>query len=158
MKLQTLFSIALVLFLSSTVLAQQDSVTATGFLTDTLCGAKGATASHVKHAKSIVASGKAKYAIYDEETRQLYILEPQETAVAYLGQRVTIAGTLRATAVRRAGQTLDNASQQAVSHSPRAGAPLDPSAALGTGTSTPVAGVLSVSSIATAPPPGDSQE
>ena len=57
----------------------------------------------------------------------------------YLGQRVTITGTLSATPVKRAGQKLDPASGEVVRHTPRAGAPLD--------TSTPVAGVLTVASI-----------
>ena len=82
--------------------AQQVSVT--GFLTDTLCGRRGATAQHIEHAKRSVASGKAKYAIYDERTKQLYILEPQDTAVQYLGQRVTITGTLSPAAEKRAGE------------------------------------------------------
>ena len=54
------------------------SVTATGYLTDTMCGAKGATANHIECAKSKVASGKAQYAIYDGASRRLYILETQD--------------------------------------------------------------------------------
>ena len=84
----------LILFLSSPVLAQQGSVTVTGFLTDTRCGAKGANALHVDCARRNVASGKAKYALYDQRTKKLYVLDPQNTAVTYLGQRVQMTGTV----------------------------------------------------------------
>jgi len=130
---------------------------ATGFITDTLCGAVGATANHIEHAKQTVASGKAKYAIYDEKAKKLYILTcaaptgpgeaPDDAGcfTSYLGQRVTVTGTLSATPVKRAGQRFDHTSQKVVSHTPRAGAPLD--------TSTPVAGILTISSIEPAPAP-----
>ncbi len=67
-----------------------------GWITDTLCGAKGANARHVECAKRNVASGKAKYALYDERSKVLFILEPQEAAALYLslGQRVKVTGTL----------------------------------------------------------------
>jgi hypothetical protein len=126
-------------------------VSATGYITDTLCGRKGATAQHADHARRSVASGKAKYALYDERTRQLYILDPQETAAQHLGQRVTITGTLAAAPEKRAGQKAEPAPPGAdpsadpvvVRHTPRAGAPLD--------TSTPIAGVLTISTISPAP-------
>lgn len=59
------------------------SVSATGYITDTMCGAKGANAQHVDCAKRSVASGNgsaalttgAKYALYDEATKKLYILQ-----------------------------------------------------------------------------------
>ena len=146
MKLRTLLTTILILLLSLGVFAQQTSVSATGFITDTLCGKSGANPKHIEHAKQTVASGKAKYAIYDERTKQLYILDGsqlvgdpstgsgQAAIEQYLGQRVTITGTLSATPVKRAGQKLDPASGEVVRHTPRAGAALD--------TSTPVAGVL----------------
>jgi hypothetical protein len=77
-------------------------VSATGYITDTLCGRKGATALHADHARRSVASGKAKYALYDERTKQLFILDPQETAAQHLGQRVTITGTLRISSIEAA--------------------------------------------------------
>ncbi len=90
-------SVVVTLACSLSVAAQVPSgIHATGWITDTRCGAKGANAQHVECAKRNVASGKAKYALYDERSRKLYILEPQETAALYLalGQRVKITGTL----------------------------------------------------------------
>jgi len=89
------------------------TVTVTGYLTDTLCGARGANHLHAEHARRSVASGKAQYAIYDEQSRQLYILESgpgagssaQAGIEAWLGQRVRITGTVGATPLRRAGQS-----------------------------------------------------
>jgi hypothetical protein len=114
-----------------------------GFITDTLSGRTGATALHATASRRNVAAGMAKYAVYDEKTKQLYILEPQDTAAAYLelGQRVTVTGTLAASPMSRAGQMVDPRSNEVKDfHRP-------------VKDSTPVAGVLTVTSIALAPPP-----
>ncbi len=118
-------------------------VTATGFITDTLSGRTGATATHIAATKRNVAAGMAKYAVYDEKTKQLYILDPQDTAAAYLelGQRVTVTGTLASTPMIRAGQMVDPRTNEVKDfHRPAKD-------------STPVAGALTITSIALAPPP-----
>ncbi len=73
---------------------QTTQVTVTGWMTDTICGAKGANALHIDCAKRKVASGKAKYAFYDERTRRLYVLADQQTAEQYLGQHLQVTGTV----------------------------------------------------------------
>lgn len=93
-----------------------NSVSATGYITDTLCGAKGANAQHIDCAKRTVASGKAKYAIYDEATKKLYILQGSGASGAsieqYLGQRVKITGTLSTTPTSgEPGRTITRAGQ-----------------------------------------------
>jgi hypothetical protein len=116
-------------------------VSVVGFITDTLSGSTGATALHAAATKRNVAAGMGKYAVYDEKTKQLYILEPQDTAAAYLelGQRVTVTGTLAASPVRTAGQMVDpRTSEVKEFHRP-------------VQDSTPVAGVLTITSIAVAP-------
>ena len=91
--------------LAGATLAQSTGeVTVTGFVTDTWCGRKGASEKHAEHARTAVASGKAQYAVYDEATRKLYLLDAQ-TAAPYAGQRVKVTGTLSATLLRRAGQS-----------------------------------------------------
>ena len=99
---------ALMIFFLGSLLGAQTTatVTATGYLTDTMCGAKGATANHIECAKSKVASGKAQYAIYDEASRRLYILETSNTASraqieSLLGQRVRITEIGRASCRER---------------------------------------------------------
>jgi hypothetical protein len=115
-----------------------------------------------------VASGKAKYALYDERTKQLYIIENSQVEGSkveggtlnanveqYLGQRVTITGTLAAAPEKRAGQMSSGqwpvssgepeqtSEPVVVRHTPRAGVALD--------TSTPVAGVLTIATVEATP-------
>ena len=85
---------SVILLIVILAVSAQQQVVATGWVTDTRCGAKGANALHVDCAKRNVASGKGKYALYDKQTRKLYVLEQQEMAVPYLGQRVQITGTV----------------------------------------------------------------
>jgi len=91
--------------LAGVTLAQgTGEATVTGFVTDTWCGRRGASEKHAEHARTAVASGKAQYAVYDEATRKLYLLDAQ-TAAPYAGQRVKVTGTLTATLLRHAGQS-----------------------------------------------------
>jgi len=128
-------------FLTFTADAQVGQVTVTGFITDTLSGIRGANALHADAAKRNVASGMASYALYDEKTKKLYILGQQDTAAANLGQRVTVAGTLAASPMSHAGQGIDAKSGQSVDFHH-----------LGQDSSTPIAGVLTITSVALAPP------
>ncbi len=82
------------LFLVLPATPQTTQVTVTGWMTDTACGAKGANALHIGCAKRKVASGKAKYAFYDERARRLYVLADQQAAEQYLGQHLQVSGTL----------------------------------------------------------------
>ncbi len=103
--------------LTSLTAQTSGSVSATGYITDTLSGRSGATALNVEAAKRNVSSGKAKYAIYDERTQKLYILAcvtpasavpsfAEQTCVEqYLGQRLKITGTLSTAPLTRAGQS-----------------------------------------------------
>ena len=174
-----ILAMLIVLVLASFLAAQTPtSVTATGFLTDTMCGAKGTTSKHIDCAKSKVASGKAQYAIHDEASRRLYILDTSNAVSraqveSYLGQRVKITGTVSSTPITRAGQSLvpDTEEGAAPSSADNSGAassaPTDSGSlssapttnagmrvvtrAKALDTSTPVAGVLSISSIEPAP-------
>ena len=165
--------------------AQTTNATVTGFLTDTLSGRSGATALNVESAKRNVASGKAKYAIYDEKTQKLYILACVTPASAvptfddhrcveqYLGQRVKITGTLSPTPLTRAGQSYapdavatpiksdgnpdQSNTARMVSGDPTAPSGQGPARVQGhrkaLDTSTPIAGVLTISSVEPAPIP-----
>jgi hypothetical protein len=113
----------------------------TGFLTDTLSGKRGANSLHVDAAKRNVAAGMAQYAVYDEKTHKLYILEPQSTAVGYICQRITVSGALASSPMAHSAQTIDpNTNQVKNFHH------------VGQDDTTPVAGVLTIASIALAPP------
>jgi hypothetical protein len=109
-------AILAVLMASHTLAQNPASVTATGYITDTLCGKRGANHLHADHARRSVASGKAQYALYDEKTKQLYLLgganSSQLTADSgkfnaepWLGQRVRVTGTISASPITRAGES-----------------------------------------------------
>lgn len=121
--------------------AQTTQISVTGFLTDTLSGRRGANAHHTDAANRNVASGMAQYAIYDEKTRKLYILSQQASAMYYLGQRVTAAGTLAASPMTHAGQHVNPGTDQVEDFSH-----------VGQDSTTPIAGVLNVSTITVTPP------
>jgi hypothetical protein len=122
--------------------AQSNQISVTGFVTDTLSGKRGANELHVDATKRAVASGMARYALYDEKTHKLYILAPQDSAVAYLGQRIKITGTLASNIMQHGAQTVDpNTNEVKDLHH------------VGQDTATSVAGVLTIASIAAAPFP-----
>lgn len=123
------------------VSAQTNQVGVTGFVTDTLSGKRGAAAQHAEASKRNVAAGMAMYAVYDEATKKLYVLQPQATGEAYVGQRVTVAGTLGPSAMRHAGQRENPQTHVAEDFHQ-----------VGQDSTTPIGGVLSVSSIAVAKP------
>ena len=163
------------------VQAQTAETTVTGYVTDTYCGRRGASEKHAEHARRTIDSGVAQYALYDEASKRLYVLEMghpstgsgQAAIEQYAGQRVKITGTLGTTLLLRGGQ----------SYAPDAVAAYrDPSAPNGlratgaTGSNpatagavsgqakvqshedaldqtTPIAGVLSISSVEPAPAP-----
>jgi hypothetical protein len=123
--------------------AQTSKASVTGFITDTLSGKRGANALHVDAAKRAVASGMAQYALYDEKTHKLYILAPQDSAVAYLGQHIKVTGTLAPSPMAHGAQAVDpNTNEVKDFHH------------VGQDSSTPVAGVLTITSVAVAPPAG----
>jgi hypothetical protein len=130
---------------------QTTSITVTGFLTDTSCGRKGATSLHVDCAKRKVAAGTAKYAIYDEATKRLYILEPQASAEQYLGQRVRITGSLTSSRMTRAGQVLTSTSASTSVGGSQSGLDKVESLPKSLDASTPIAGVLTIASVEAAP-------
>ena len=113
----------------------------TGTVTDTLSGFRGANEKHVDAAKQSVKAGMANYAVYDEQTKRLYILEPQDSAVPFVGQRVTVSGMLAPSPMQHAGQMVD----------PSTGEVKDFHRAVND--STPVGGVVTITSIAAAPVP-----
>lgn len=121
--------------------AQSNSTTVTGFVTDTLSGKRGANVLHVNTAKRNVASGMAQYAVYDEKTHKLYILEPQSAAVAYVCQRITVTGMLAPSPMAHSAQTIDpNTNQVKDFHH------------AGQDNATSIAGTLTIGTMAVAPP------
>ena len=65
----------------------------TGWVTDTMCGAKGATAKHAKCAKDCVDGGHGEYALYNPADKKVYTLDPQEKLAEHAGHCVNVPGS-----------------------------------------------------------------
>lgn len=65
----------------------------TGWVTDTGCGAKGASASHAACAEKCVKEKGAKYALYNPTDKSVWVLSDQEGAAKMAGKEVTVKGT-----------------------------------------------------------------
>jgi hypothetical protein len=135
------FFAAAVCLLAMAAYGQSVKVSVTGFVTDTLSGKRGANALHAETSKRNVAAGMAVYALYDEKTHMLFVFEPQTTGATYVGQRVTVTGTLTASAMQHAGQH-ENPDTHAAENFHHAGQE----------STTPIGGVLTITSIAVAQP------
>jgi hypothetical protein len=92
-------SLALVLFAGiSLALPKDDSWT--GWVTDTMCGAKGASAKHADCAKKCVDGGHGKYALYNPADKKVYVLDPQEKMAEHAGQFVKVTGTVEGDTIK----------------------------------------------------------
>src|SRR5580700_403218 len=86
-----------VLFAVGLSAARQDNAKPgswSGTITNNMCGAKDASAAKAECTAKCVKSHGAKYALYDEADKKVYILEPQEKADGHAGHQVTVKGTL----------------------------------------------------------------
>ncbi|HTO75196.1 MAG TPA: hypothetical protein VMQ61_03900 [Thermoanaerobaculia bacterium] len=64
-----------------------------GWITDTDCGAKGASASHAACAAKCVKEKGAKYALYNPSDKSMWVLSDQSGAAKMAGKMVTVKGT-----------------------------------------------------------------
>ena len=63
-----------------------------GVIINNNCSANEAFAEAAKCTEKDVPG--AKFVLYDDTTRQMYLLDPQEPAMGHLGDSMTVAGTL----------------------------------------------------------------
>lgn len=66
----------------------------TGWITDTHCGAKGASAKHANCAKQCVEGGQGKWALYIPADKKVYTLDPQENVADHAGHHVKVTGSV----------------------------------------------------------------
>lgn len=86
---------AFVSVFSAALIAQTDrpnSGTWSGVIINNNCSADEAFAEAAKCTENDVPG--AKFVLYDDTTRQLYLLDPQDPAKGHLGDSMTAAGTL----------------------------------------------------------------
>ena len=70
----------------------------TGWVTDTACAAKGASADHADCAVKCVKDKGAKWALYNTATKETYVLTGTTDPTKWAGKEVTVKGTLNKTA------------------------------------------------------------
>jgi hypothetical protein len=104
MSKRFLVCVVLVLFAVSLTLAAPKGTKGSwsGWITDSACGAKGNSEAHADCAKKCVKEKGAKWALYNEADKKVYILDPQEGVEAHAGHHVKVSGTL-------GGDTIHNA-------------------------------------------------
>jgi hypothetical protein len=80
------------LSLGSATLAKD--MTYTGWISDSMCGAKGANAAHKDCALKCVKEKGAKYVFVDSKTKKVMAIENQDAvSEANLGQEVKVTGS-----------------------------------------------------------------
>jgi hypothetical protein len=93
--------------------AGQDSAaksgTWSGVITNDMCGAKDASAAKSECTTKCVKSHGAKYALYNDADKKVYILEPQDKADGHAGHQVTVKGTLDGDTIHVTSLTMDAA-------------------------------------------------
>jgi Protein of unknown function (DUF5818) len=101
------------LFAAGLSWAGQDSAaksgTWSGVITNDMCGAKDASAAKGECTTKCVKSHGAKYALYNDADKKVYILEPQDKADGHAGHQVTVKGTLDGDTIHVTSLTMDTA-------------------------------------------------
>jgi hypothetical protein len=91
-----LMSLVALLFVAGLTVSGQDkgkSGTWTGVITDDNCGAKMSKGDAACTKKCVSTKG-AKLALYDEASKDVYVLDPQEKITGHEGHHVTVKGML----------------------------------------------------------------
>jgi hypothetical protein len=74
--------------------AQEKTMTWTGWISDSACGAKGANAGHKACAEKCVKEKGAKWVFVDSKTKRVLPIENQDSiSESNLGQEVKVTGT-----------------------------------------------------------------
>lgn len=71
-----------------------------GWITDSMCGAKGAKDGHTACAAKCVKEHGAKYVLYNDSDKKLYNLDKQDQAAEQAGHQVTVKGTLEGDSIK----------------------------------------------------------
>jgi hypothetical protein len=97
LKKITVCSAALLFATSLAFAGHADKATSgswSGIVTDTICGAKNAGPAGASCTKECVSKKGAKLALYDADSKMVYVLDPQEKAAGHEGHDVTVQGRL----------------------------------------------------------------
>jgi len=93
MKKLSLASIAVLAFSLMVVMASAESSTLNGYVTDTQCGAKGASATHAACMSKCLAKG-AKVAIVTDGDSKVLTVDNPDVLKGHEGHHVAVTGTV----------------------------------------------------------------
>ena len=92
--MRTKFLAGLVLALCAAVLTFAADGSWTGYISDSMCGAKGANEKHADCAAKCVKEHGAKYVFVNDEDKKVYAIDDQEKVASHAGHHVTVKGTV----------------------------------------------------------------
>ena len=89
----SLILVLALLFVANLAMAQQGSMANSGSWSGVIINS-GCTADEAFAEDPKCTAKDVKLALYDDTTRQMFVLDPQEPAVGHLGDSVTVSGTI----------------------------------------------------------------
>ncbi len=93
----------------------------TGWITDSDCGAKGASANHADCAKKCVADKGAKYVLYNTSDKKVYNLDDQSAAAEHVAHLVKVHGTVDGDTIHVQSITASASKQKSASSNDKSG-------------------------------------
>jgi len=84
----------LVLVLCAAALTFAGDSSWTGYISDSMCGAKGANEKHADCAAKCVKEHGAKYVFVNDADKKVYAIDAQDKVAAHAGHHVTVKGTV----------------------------------------------------------------
>jgi len=92
MKIKFAAGLALTLCAAGLVFAADGSWT--GYISDSMCGAKGANEKHSDCAAKCVKEHGAKYVFVNDADKKVYAIDAQDKVAAHAGHHVTVKGSV----------------------------------------------------------------
>jgi hypothetical protein len=91
--MKTKLLVGMAVALCGAVLTQAGDGTWTGYITDSHCGAKGASEKHAQCAAKCVKEQGATYVFVNDADHKVYNIDSQDKVAAHIGHHVTVKGT-----------------------------------------------------------------
>lgn len=92
--MRTKFLAGLVLALCAAVLTFAADGSWTGYISDSMCGAKGANEKHADCAAKCVKEHGAKYVFVNDADKKVFAIDDQDKVAAHAGHHVTVKGSV----------------------------------------------------------------
>src|SRR5271169_82055 len=92
MKTKSVAGLVLALFAAGLLYAATG--TWTGYISDSMCGAKGANEKHADCAAKCVKEHGAKYVFVNDADKKVYAINDQDKVAPHAGHHVTVTGSV----------------------------------------------------------------